>query len=117
MLTKHFSRAEMRCNCGQCDYDTADIELLEVLEVIRAHFNKPIVITSGNRCPQYNAIVGGKIGSQHPRGKAADIIVRDINPVVIYNFLTHTYPDTYGFGLAKSFVHVDVREEKGRWTY
>ena len=45
----------------------------EVLEPLRAFAGKPIVISSGYRCPALNQAVGGVPQSQHLRGEAADL--------------------------------------------
>lgn len=45
----------------------------EVLEPLRAFAGKPIVISSGYRCPALNNAVGGVPQSQHLRGEAADL--------------------------------------------
>lgn len=45
----------------------------QVLEPLREHFNKPVVISSGYRCPKLNRLVGGVSNSQHQKGEAADI--------------------------------------------
>ena len=44
-----------------------------VLEPLRVHYGRPIIITSGYRCPQLNKAVGGSSTSQHAHGQAADI--------------------------------------------
>ena len=44
-----------------------------VLEPLRAYAGKPIVISSGYRCPALNRAVGGASQSQHLRGEAADL--------------------------------------------
>lgn len=44
-----------------------------VLQPLRDHFKEPIVISSGYRCPEVNAAVGGVPTSQHCKGMAADI--------------------------------------------
>ena len=46
---------------------------VEVLEPLRAFAGKPIVISSGYRCPALNRAVGGVSQSQHLRGEAADL--------------------------------------------
>lgn len=48
-----------------------------VLEPLRQHFNVPIVIGSGFRCPKLNKAVGGVANSQHQHGEAADIHIPD----------------------------------------
>ena len=45
----------------------------EVLEPLRQHFDTPIHISSGYRCPQLNKLVQGAAHSQHLTGEAADI--------------------------------------------
>ena len=46
---------------------------VEVLEPLRVFAGKPIVISSGYRCPALNRAVGGAPESQHLRGEAADL--------------------------------------------
>ena len=45
----------------------------EVLEPLRAKFDKPITITSGYRSPQLSEAIGSKSTSQHCKGMASDI--------------------------------------------
>lgn len=44
-----------------------------VLDPLREAWGKPIIVTSGYRCPRLNAAVGGARASQHMQGMAADI--------------------------------------------
>lgn len=44
-----------------------------VLDPLREAYGKPIVVTSGYRCPALNKAVGGSATSDHMRGCAADI--------------------------------------------
>jgi len=114
-LSKNFSRAEFKCNCGGCDYDTVDAELIGVLQSLREHFNSPIKVTSGNRCPEYNSSVGGSKNSYHIRGRAADIQVKGVKPIVIQDYLKVVYPGKFGIGSYASFTHLDTRSKVGRW--
>lgn len=45
----------------------------KVLDPLREAYGKPIIVTSGYRCPKLNAIVGSTPSSQHVKGEAADI--------------------------------------------
>jgi hypothetical protein len=45
-----------------------------ILEPARRKLGKPIVISSGYRCPKLNAAVGGVPNSYHTRGMAVDIV-------------------------------------------
>lgn len=44
-----------------------------VLQPIRQAYGKPIIVTSGFRCPELNKAVGGVPTSEHLQGMAADI--------------------------------------------
>ena len=44
------------------------------LEQVRAVVNRPIIVSSGYRCPKLNKAVGGAVNSQHMLGAAADIL-------------------------------------------
>lgn len=46
---------------------------VQVLEPLREHAGKPILVGSGYRCPSLNKAVGGVPNSQHQTGEAADI--------------------------------------------
>lgn len=45
-----------------------------VLQPAREQLKRPILVTSGFRCPELNQAVGGKQNSQHLKGLAADIV-------------------------------------------
>lgn len=44
------------------------------LDPIRRIYGRPIIVSSGYRCPQLNALVGGVSNSQHTKGEAADLV-------------------------------------------
>lgn len=51
------------------------VVLFNKLDVIRDHFNKPIVIHVAFRSPEYNKMVKGAPNSAHLQGKAVDFHV------------------------------------------
>ncbi len=110
----HFRRDEFACKCG-CGFAAVDYELLALLENVREHFNQPITINSACRCPSHNAKVGGEDKSQHMFGMAADFVVVGVSPAKVHQYLIGKYPDRYGIGLYKTWVHLDVRPVKARW--
>ena len=114
-LSKNFHRGEFECHC-QCGKDTVDSELIDVLQDLRNHFIEPVGINSGNRCSAYNKKIGGSLHSQHLLSKAADIIVRFISPELVADYLEDKYPDKYGIGRYGKFTHIDVRQNKTRWS-
>ena len=114
-LSDNFSRSEFKCKCGDCDYDTVDSELIDVLQLLRDYIGKPIEVTSGNRCPEHNRNEGGAVSSYHIRGRAADIQIDGVSPSVIQGYLESAYPDKFGIGFYSSFTHIDTRTKKARW--
>lgn len=60
------------------------IALIEnILDPLREAYGRPIIVTSGYRCPALNTAVGGAKSSQHMTGQAADI--RTVEDTVIEN--------------------------------
>ena len=50
-----------------------------VLDRLRGEWGRPIIVTSGYRCKELNAAVGGTRNSQHLKGQAADIVSDDFD--------------------------------------
>ena len=115
IINPYFKRSEFACACG-CGFDAMDAELLTVLTSIREHFDSPLVINSGCRCVMHNAQSGGSVGSQHTLGKAADIVVTDIDAATVADYIDSTFPDQYGLGRYRRWTHIDVRSTKARWS-
>lgn len=49
--------------------------IIYCLQPIRDMLQKPMIISSGYRCPELNKLVGGVSNSQHLEGKAVDFTV------------------------------------------
>ena len=90
-------------------------ELAEVLEAIRVHFDRPVVVSSGYRTEAHNAAKGGAAYSRHKYGMAADIRIYGVSPVDIAAYAETLLKGRGGIGIYKSFCHVDVRETRSRW--
>lgn len=115
MVSKNFSRKEFACRCG-CGFDDVDDELVQVLEHLREVLgNTPVTITSGCRCTAHNRKVGGAPKSKHILGVAADIKVKGVKPNRVADTLEDLYPDRYGIGRYRGWVHIDVRTKRARW--
>lgn len=108
----HFSYTEFRCPCG-CDGYPAylDARLVYRLELLRRHFGKPVHITSGLRCADYNrSLEGSSTVSGHLFGRAADVYISGIHPKQIKDYWSsrgfgYTYFGTPNMGKA---CHVEV---------
>lgn len=114
-ISEHFKVREFAQKDFRCDKVIVDTELIDVLEDIRAHFNKPVIVTSGYRTPEYNTKIGGVKNSQHTKGTAADIKVSGISAKEVQEYLKNKYPDKYGIGSYLNFTHIDIRTKKARW--
>ena len=55
-------------------YHLLHVLVEQLLDPIREAWGEPIVVSSGYRCPELNALVGGAKNSHHMLGCAADII-------------------------------------------
>lgn len=114
-VSTNFKVREFACADGS-DPVFISPELVSVLQKIRAHFGKPVTITSAYRTPAHNKKVGGVADSQHLFGVAADIKVKGISPRTVGQYAEQLLTGKGGIGVYDSFVHIDVRSTKARWT-
>jgi uncharacterized protein YcbK (DUF882 family) len=121
-VTKNFKLSELEFSDAIPPELVANAtELLKNLQVIRDHFQKPIVIISGYRSPARNAQVGGADKSQHLHAKAADIKIAGVPTEEIYNRIDKLIAQGLikqgGLGkyIKSGFVHYDIRGIKARW--
>lgn len=114
-LSANFRVKEFACNDGS-DVVFISPELVEVLQKIRDHFQKPITINSGYRTVTKNKSVGGATYSQHLYGMAADITIKGVSPKIVAAYAETLLPNKGGIGIYGTFTHVDVRTVKSRWN-
>ncbi|HQR18331.1 MAG TPA: D-Ala-D-Ala carboxypeptidase family metallohydrolase [Gemmatimonadales bacterium] len=92
-LTDHFTLAELTATRTGLPNTPGDAEVAklvrvaEMLEVIRAHFGRPIAVHSGYRSPQVNAAIGGSKTSQHMKAEAADFHVDGVPLVDVFDWI------------------------------
>lgn len=65
----------------------ATLLIKNVLEPIRSHFNSPLIINCMFRCPALNHAVGGVTTSQHIKGQAADITVKNHSVQEVFDYI------------------------------
>lgn len=137
-LTEHFTLEDFAASDGVTKtplmYRDSIQELANNLQVLRDHFNLPIIITNGYRTDAKHAELLAlwksdksrynepAENSQHRIGKAADIKVNGKTAKEIYDAIEGLIKDNKmtngGMGLyvSHNFVHYDIRDSKPfRW--
>ncbi len=107
---KHFKRSEFACKCGRyCNGYPTEMKrgVLVVLDRTREHFGSPAIVSSGLRCKQHNANVGGVSNSRHLNGKAADFCVRGKTSAQVLAYVQNQPETRYAYAIDSSYVHVD----------
>ena len=103
----------------------ANLKLLaeHIFEPIRANFRCPILISSGYRSKELNAVIGGSNTSQHSLGQAIDIDMDGTSYNVInadiFNFIKEKLPFDqliweFGNPLNPAWVHVSYSDRHRR---
>lgn len=81
-----------------------------LMQPLRDHYNKPIIITSGFRCEELNRKIFGAFNSQHILGEACDFYVKGVDNKEVCNYIK----DNMLFDqliLEKSWIHVSYAQE------
>lgn len=134
---KYFTPIEFACKCEKHRnmpvYDM-DEELVRKLDKLREMLGVPIRITSGWRCEEYNAKIGGEAKSYHVAKCAADFtLVRSVDPMKLppqfaremdsylasLKYAWHLCEQIGFSGLGwypqERFIHVDTGLRFSRW--
>jgi hypothetical protein len=131
-LTENFNVSEFACKCG-CGLKYPAPALLSLLQKIRNRTGQLVTIESGWRCTKRNQSVGSKVlgnqgivkgqcgdtkASAHTRGEAADIRVRGMSKLQLYELLVEMYgrkeiPELeYAYMIKSSNTNVHVGVDK-----
>ena len=131
-LSPHFSLDEMiksqtalrkgLDNNPDADQLEAMVTLCEhVLEPIRKHWNRPVIVSSAFRAPEVNKAIGSKNTSQHTKGQAADIEIPGVDNLDLYHWIGQSVEfdqlilEFYSGEPASGWVHVSyVSRETNR---
>jgi len=128
-LSKHFKLEEMTKSMtatrkgidnspGSGDIKNLENVCYEILEPVRAHFDKPVIITSGYRSEALCEAIGSKKTSQHAKGQAVDFEIAGIPNIKIAYWIQNNcdfdqlilefYSPTDG---SKGWVHCSYNEK------
>ena len=109
---KHFTREEFECHCGgkYCNGYPAEPakQLVQVADRVREHFGAPAIVSSGVRCKNHNAIVGGISGSRHLTGKAMDFCVTGKSAEQVLAYVKQQSEINFAYAIDSQYVHMDI---------
>lgn len=98
-----------------------DVLCRYVLQPIRDSFGKPVIVSSGYRCPELNKAVGGSLKSQHMDGEAADIEISGVSNLELATYVKDMLDfdqlilENYTLGEPQSgWVHISWTNENRR---
>ena len=109
---KHFKRVEFKCRCGNiyCNGYPAEPQekLVRVADKVREHFGATATVSSGVRCTQHNANVGGVSNSRHLSGKAMDFCISGKTASQVLAYVQQQSDIRYSYAIDSQFVHMDI---------
>lgn len=119
---KYFNLSEFDSPDLKGSGSNMDKAFLELLDQAREKAGVPFKITSGFRTKEWNLKAGGRVGSSHCKGLAADIYLpnNSRDRYLIINALLETGINRMGISFMGGFIHVDIDSSKDKnvlWTY
>ena len=112
---KYFKLSDFACQ--ETGENEIDIDFVRELDELREACGFPFIITSGYRSPKHSIEANKSSPGTHAQGIAADIRVSDgvQRLAIVENALQQGFT---GIGVAKTFVHVDIRKTTPvMWVY
>jgi len=110
---KYFKRSEFACKCKKyCNGYPAEMDrtLITVAERVRKHFGAACTVSSGARCKQHNANVGGVANSRHMSGCAMDFRIAGKTSAQVLAYVKAQPEIAYAYAINDYYVHMDVRK-------
>jgi len=117
---KNFKLSEFFCKCGKCNHNDQPYSFLLalLLQDVRTHFGKALIITSPRRCVAHNKKVGGVAKSKHTYYNgvlscvATDFYVKGVSykQLVAYiKTIAGKYNVNYYYNVSGSVMHIDIK--------
>ena len=130
-LSKHFTLEEMeksqtatrkniKNKAGSGEIKNLGDLCYEVLEPVRAKFDKPVTITSGYRSPELSEAIGSKSTSQHCLGEAVDMEVIGVSNLQVALWIQNNVDfdqlilEFYTGETNSGWIHVSYKEGSNR---
>ncbi len=111
---KYFKESEFVMG-DEIVFDKMDELFLELLDTLRDEVGFPIKLNSTYRSKEYNKKIGGAKASKHLLGIAADLACTDSTKraKIVYTALDLGLT----VGVAKTFIHIDDRDNQIMFSY
>jgi len=111
-MSQYFSDKEMACkHCGKVNMDPL---FMDYLDEVREQYGKPLIVTSGYRCPEHPIEAKKTKAGAHTTGKAVDFAVDRGDAYRLLEIAVGTDWFT-GIGIQQKgsgrFIHLDICEE------
>ena len=119
MELKYFDLSEFKCKCGKCNgYPPNGMSriLLLALDELREKIGRPVYVSSGYRCEEWNRANNGVSNSTHTLGCACDIYVEGMSVYELAKICKEIF-DGVGEYYQQGFVHVDMRSNGAETGY
>lgn len=128
MITSHFSLKEFAVSAdfpdlaaricfNEVQKERIRFACASILEPLRHHFSKPVIISSGKRTPELNHAVGGHPQSDHlylSDSGAVDIVVPRITAVTVADWLVNNVVTKTVIAYSdRGFVHISFPDSSG----
>lgn len=108
---RYFRPEEFACKCGTCcdGYPAQMSEtLVKTADRVRNFFGAAAIVSSGLRCRQHNANVGGVANSRHLSGKAMDFRIAGKSAAQVLSYVREQPEIRYAYAIDEAYVHMDV---------
>lgn len=107
---KYFKKSEFKCKCGKCGGYPANPKekLIRVADKVRANLGGAATVSSGVRCANHNANVGGVSNSRHLTGRAMDFCVAGKTSDQVLAEVNKHKEIRYAYKIDSRYVHMDI---------
>lgn len=116
----YFSDDELRCQCG-CSGLKFDPTVRQALNAIRSKYGKPMVVTSGYRCPNHPIEAKKSHPGEHTTGMCVDIACHGFDAATLTKLAMDQGATRIGWNQKGSsrFIHLGWSKNypRGTWTY
>lgn len=124
---RYFTRQEVQCKCG-CACADMDPTFMARLDDLREALQRPLVLSSGFRCPQHNVKVSTTgLAGPHTTGHAVDLAITGQTAFLVLRLAQHLGFTGLGVmqkgAVERRFLHLDdLSDVPGRprpfvWSY